>query len=221
MKGTLNVIRAAKPEEVTVHLAVCFLQVVLNLCLVQQSAGTAEEVEIRPRIELLRSIVDIAGGNSITAEDDGGNCRVQRSETEEKDSYIPVVSDENLAQCLGEAIVTWKANYDRLGNGIFLIAATNTFIRFIRFTFGRDYLEYLDANNKDTQQALVDDPEKYVCVYMQTTKWLNLQSSEGRRIALCHVLALVAWHGTQGGDTASAIDGGSYQVSDDEMDVGE
>lgn len=131
--------RASKPEEVTVHLAICFLQVALNLCLLQHSPGSTARAEIRPRIERLRSVAEIAGEYSVTAEDDGGICRMKRLHGREwemehtclaiieakrafkyldfddrQESYVPVVSNENLAQCLGEAIVTWKANPELL-----------------------------------------------------------------------------------------------------------
>jgi len=43
---------------------------------------------------------------------------------------------------------------------IFLIAATSTFVRFIHFRFGRDYLEYLDARGDAAQKEIVEDEEK-------------------------------------------------------------
>ncbi|KAK7398546.1 hypothetical protein QQX98_012068 [Neonectria punicea] len=154
----------------------------------------------------------------MVAEDDGGICEVQRSNdgwvmtsphlalveakrafshllfNEETGDCIPVVSNENLAQYLGEAVITWKANQDTLQDGIFLIAATNTFIRIIYFTFGRDYSDYLDAMDEKPQIELIEDPEKDTFAYMQSTKWINLQSPEGRRNALCHILTLLRWH---------------------------
>ena len=33
---------------------------------------------------------------------------------------------------------------------------------------------------------------------MSGTKWLNLQSSEGRRTALCNIMALLRWHISRG-----------------------
>jgi hypothetical protein len=80
---------------------------------------------------------------------------------------------------------------------MFVIAATNTFVRFIHFKFGRDYAEYIDAPDETAQIELINDEEKDVFVYMHNTKWFNLQSHEGRRIALCHILALLRWHDAQ------------------------
>ena len=78
-----------------------------------------------------------------------------------------------------------------------MIAATNAFVRFVHFAFGRDYQEYVDARSREAQVEIIDDEEKDAFVYMQSTKWFNLQSREGRRVALCHVLALLRWHEAQ------------------------
>jgi hypothetical protein len=80
---------------------------------------------------------------------------------------------------------------------VFLIAVTNTFVRFVHFTFGRNYLEYLDAANEKVQMEIINHKEKEAFVYMRSTRWFNLQSSGGRRIALCHILALLKWHDAQ------------------------
>lgn len=105
-----------------------------------------------------------------------------------------------------------------LASSVFLIAATNTFVRFLHFTFGRDYLDYLDAPSVDEQKALAQDPNKDVTVCMHSTKWLNLQSRDARRDALCHVIALVAWYERDVGDAAELSDDSSYQGS--EMGIG-
>jgi len=70
-------------------------------------------------------------------------------------------------------------------------------VRFIHFKFGRDYAEYVDALDETAQIELINDEEKDACVYMHSTKWFNLQLQEGRRIALCHILALLRWHDAQ------------------------
>lgn len=122
--------RRSKPEEVTVHLVTCFLQLVLNLWLVQDPHGATE---VRPRIERRRSEIR-TGAGSVVAEDDGGICTMVRkaggwtmkhpflalleAKRAFKQIYFdehngkgqPIVSNETLAQCLGEAVVTWRAN---------------------------------------------------------------------------------------------------------------
>jgi hypothetical protein len=85
-------------------------------------------------------------------------------------------------------------------------------VRFINFKFGRDYAEYIDAVNETAQIELINDEKKDVCVYMHSTKWFNLQSQEGRRIALCHLLALLRWH-----DAHDAQDALHSQTTDDAM----
>ncbi len=64
-------------------------------------------------------------------------------------------------------------------------------MRFNTFSFSRDYLEYLDATDVETQLDMVSDPGKEVFVSMQSSTWFNLQSPDGRRAALCHILALL------------------------------
>ena len=80
---------------------------------------------------------------------------------------------------------------------MFLIAICSTFVRFIHFRFGDHYGDYLDATNKVEQIHLINDKSKDTCVYMRSTRWFNLQASEGRRLAVCHTLALLRWHGAQ------------------------
>lgn len=86
-------------------------------------------------------------------------------------------------------------------------------MRFIHFKFGRDYAEYLDALDETAQIELINDEEKDIFVYMHNTKWFNLQSHEGRRTALCHILALLRWHDAQ--------DALRRQAADDAMGPGE
>ena len=134
--------RRNKPEEITVHLAICFLQLALHLCLIQDRVEPIGAVEIRPRVE--RNMTEASIGRRmvpITAEDDGGICRMRRypdgwhegnpylALLEAKRSFkdlrvdertgncIPVVSNENLAQWLGEAVITWKGKQGHLEHG--------------------------------------------------------------------------------------------------------
>ncbi|KAH7303353.1 hypothetical protein B0I35DRAFT_180156 [Stachybotrys elegans] len=210
--------RRSRPEEVTVHLVLCFLRHVLNLCLIQHPPGLATEVEARPRIERRTTNAYVAGNVLITAEDDGGICSMHKVGSgweisqpflalleakrafkyvrldESTGNYIPVISNENLAQCLGEAIITKKGNPLFLKEDVFLIAANSTYMCFFHFKFGDDYVEYLDATNETAQRELVNDEGKDTCVYMHGTKWYNLLLGEGRRNALCHILSVLRWH---------------------------
>jgi len=131
--------RRAKPEELTVHLVLSFLQFALNLCLVQDTSGGRE---VRARVERRRAEASIAGvERAVIAEDDGGICSMDRQAygwtmghpylalleakrsfkyihfNERTKDYNLVVSDDTLAQCLGEAIVVWKANRRLLRDG--------------------------------------------------------------------------------------------------------
>ncbi|UKZ82973.1 hypothetical protein TrVFT333_010774 [Trichoderma virens FT-333] len=222
----------------------------LSLCLVQPLAGLAPNIDVQPRIQHLRTVATISGKTSIAAEDDGGICVVrwqpngwemihpylalleakrafQVIHLDEKTGiYHPVTSNEHLAQYLGEAVITWKGNRRIFNNDVFLIAATNTFVSFIHFRFGRDYREYLDAD-EESQKRIINNAEKEALVYMSSTKWLNLQSREGRRVTLCNILALVRWHQEQGSfdreplsdqdDDGSTTDSDS-DISQDDVD---
>lgn len=123
----------SKPEQVTVYLVLYFLQYAQNICLLQHPESLAAEAEVRPRVERRTTHAYVAGDVLLTAENDGGICRMRRVgfgwETsnpylavfeakrafkihcdEKIGSYIPAVLNENLAQYLGEAEITWKGN---------------------------------------------------------------------------------------------------------------
>ncbi|KAI0399639.1 hypothetical protein F4802DRAFT_602827 [Xylaria palmicola] len=203
------------------------------------------DIEVRPRIERKMTSTHIAGA-LVSAEDDGGLCQMRRSPdgwkmlhpylamieakkafkhySEDKAGrYMPIISNQNLAQYLGEAVITWKENQKFLQRGVFLIAATNTFVRFLHFRFGRDYSDYLDAIDKQAQMRIVNDEQRDPHAYMHSTRWLNLQSGEGRKNALCHILALIRWHEDF---TESNSQGSAYRSEDsgsdsDSMDTNE
>lgn len=133
--------RRNKPEDVTVHFVSCFLQYALNLCLSQHNPGHPAELEVRFRIERKLTKARIAGAITISAEDDGGICLVRRVELgwemrhpylarlEAKrafrhfhfdartESYSPLVSNETLAQWLGEAVIAWRGDQEFFPNG--------------------------------------------------------------------------------------------------------
>ncbi|KAF4943917.1 hypothetical protein FGADI_13088 [Fusarium gaditjirri] len=46
---------------------------------------------------------------------------------EKENKHVPVLSNEYLAQYLGEAVITWGSNQQLLGDGIFVVAAVGTF----------------------------------------------------------------------------------------------
>lgn len=48
----------------------------------------------------------------------------------------------------------------------FLIAAVNTFISFIYSKFSSDYLEYLNAINKESQRAAIRNIYKNIVIYI-------------------------------------------------------
>lgn len=98
---------------------------------------------------------------------------------------------------------------------MFIIAATNTFVRFIHFEFGHSYGEYLDTSNESDQKSLVESRGEESCVRMQSTRWVNLQSAEGRRRALCHLSALLKWYEDQRALSSQDV----YDSSEDEGDI--
>ncbi|KAE8155245.1 hypothetical protein BDV25DRAFT_134992 [Aspergillus avenaceus] len=229
-----HIAQRSKPEDVTVHLLISFVQFTLNLCLSNDPDAYAE---VRPRIERRKSTVYVAGKHSISAEDDGGICRMDRQITQWRmghpylaifeakrafkylqfddrtEQLKPVVSNETLAQYLGEALVTWIS--------VFLIAATSTFIRFVHFKFGSQYREYIDAETRPEQMALVNDEDRDTFVYMHSTRWFNLQLAEGRRLALCHILALLRWHGEHGATLLVNADNEMHPESEDSYEDNE
>lgn len=67
----------------------------------------------------------------------------------------------------------------------------------MHFHFGSHYAEYIDSIDETVQKTFINDNGMDTFVRMQSSKWFNLQSSDGRRMALCHVLALLRWHEAQ------------------------
>ncbi|GAM89634.1 hypothetical protein ANO11243_076730 [Dothideomycetidae sp. 11243] len=202
-------------DEVTVHLMITFMQQSLHACLFQD-LKTVQEV--RARIERTRTTTTVKGTTKLIAEDDGGvRLMVLRRGSvwtaqdaslaliEAKRTFKVVqdgdesqisstVANNMLAQCFREAFVAWNAKREVLGQDVFLIIGAGTCIRFMHFRFGSDYAEYIDAPNATAEVALLADKNKDTCVHLQSSQWFNLQSRDGRRKALCHLLALLRWH---------------------------
>lgn len=102
---------------------------------------------------------------------------------------------------------------------VFLLAATNTFLRFIHFKFGSHYGEYVDAASEMTQKTLVDDENRDTFIYMHSTKWFNLQSPGGRKSALCHILAMVRWHDERNTILFPVVDDSSGPEDDSDLSM--
>ena len=124
-------VRRNQPEEVTVCLATSFLQYALSLCLFQ---APEVAIEICARVERVTAVAQVAGVAELVAQDDGGICGMLRRPegwlmdrtslalleakrafrhvdfNSESGEVTPVVTNENLAQYLGEAVIAWKAN---------------------------------------------------------------------------------------------------------------
>lgn len=99
------------------------------------------DMEIRPRVQRRTARESMQGIVSVSAEDDGGICRMRWSKKQgwwikepylalleakkafesirvddKTGNHLSVVSNNNLAQYLGEAVVAWKEAEGRLGN---------------------------------------------------------------------------------------------------------
>lgn len=85
----------------------------------------------------------------------------------------------------------------------------------MHFRFGSRYGDYLDAKSVGSQKGLVNqDTDEDTYVRMESSAWYNLQSGEGRKAAMCHVLALLGWHGHE--SSVPRVDPGfDSQDSDD------
>lgn len=132
-----------KREVSTLQLAGCFLQLALSQCLLQECPEdeTEDVTEVQPRFEYSRAQAIIQGGDVVlSAEDDGGITRMVRRHgqwfednpylalleakrafehmrfDEPTGTHLPVVSDDNLAQYLGEAVAFWKQWRLEMGN---------------------------------------------------------------------------------------------------------
>jgi hypothetical protein len=99
---------------------------------------TMVETEVRPWIERKTADICVAGAITVTAEDGRGVCRMRWENhgwvmdhaylalleakrafkhinfDEKTGKQIPIVSNENLPQYLGEAVITWRKHQERL-----------------------------------------------------------------------------------------------------------
>ncbi|KAG5926975.1 hypothetical protein E4U42_002753 [Claviceps africana] len=123
-------------EELSVQLATDFVRYSLQLCLEQPDDG----MEFRARMDRRRSTANIAGVE-VTCEDDRGIAFCKKHSEhgwQTIDHFVasfeakrstrgldvddhttrssPVVTDDTLAQYLGEAVLTWRANQKLLKN---------------------------------------------------------------------------------------------------------
>jgi hypothetical protein len=96
-------------------------------------------------------------------------------------------------------------------------------LQFCVSRFVTNYTEYLNAVSERSQLDLANSHDKDVLVYMQCTEWSDLQTQDGRRLALCHILALLRRHDTEDvrRQTAASESGDGSFNDDDSMDTGE
>lgn len=127
-----NEVWRSKPEQTTVHLVAAFFQWAVDLVVKQDRTHK----QVCFRVEPVTSVALVAEKDNvrIRGDDDGGFCLMVRTELgwsttnyhlallEAKRSFKDihadegkvsfVVSDENLAQCFGEAVIAWRGNAD-------------------------------------------------------------------------------------------------------------
>lgn len=143
--------RRGLPEETAVRLAMEFFRYALQLCLQQES----DTLEVRPRITRMTTTTSIAGNYNVSCEDDGGIALFERRpdcwrevnpfyaklEAKRAPQHLridprterasSITSDAVLAQCLGEAVLTWDDNQRSLSQGLVLISSFNVILRSI------------------------------------------------------------------------------------------
>lgn len=78
----------------------------------------------------------------------------------------------------------------RVSPSVIIIAPINAFVQFIDFRFGDDYASYLRAEDAEKQLELVNDDNKDVCVYVNTTRPFNLQKVRDRGAAFCQAASI-------------------------------
>lgn len=79
-------------------------------------------------------------------------------------------------------------------NSVFTIAATGTWVQFLHFEFDSHYRSFIDPPNATTSRACVAAHGDETFVRMKCTNWFDLRAAKGRKIAMCHVLAILRFH---------------------------
>ncbi|CAM1501619.1 Fc.00g036030.m01.CDS01 [Cosmosporella sp. VM-42] len=188
--------RRARDDELSLRLARDFLTYALHLCLRpegNQVYGVTTSTHGDLQREKVRDDCWLIAHPYLALLESKRSFK-EFTMNEANNSFMPVVSNESLAQLLGEAVAIWSHNPEFVKDSVFMIVATNTFIRFIHFRFGNDYREYFNTPDAAKKLELIGNNEKDTCVHMNGTKWFNLRDKEDRKGALCHIFALLRWH---------------------------
>ncbi|KJZ69568.1 hypothetical protein HIM_11030 [Hirsutella minnesotensis 3608] len=178
-------------EDATVRLAGCFIRCVLNYGQRRDQANPF----LYFRDE--RQTYSFAENLRIHAVDDGGiqfinmdGNRQHVAMLEGKRTFakvidgIPIVSDELLAQMVGEALAVRCAEVLAVSTTDFVtILAASHFIKIFHFHISNDFHR--------SYQELLADTDGYLHVY--STVWFDIRNGRHREDVVAHIFALMAW----------------------------
>ncbi|OCK88166.1 uncharacterized protein K441DRAFT_700744 [Cenococcum geophilum 1.58] len=210
-----------KPEDVTVDLARAFIRYILNFY-AGQDPRSETMLEFRgDRVRVHHNLFSLR----VDATDDGGIWKVETKGLDKHpwtwksrlalleakkafrcidDDNQPVVPDANLSQYTCEALTACLSYPDR--DGAFVIAMTQTFMRFMYFHWTKDYMEYFKCTDAEKQRA------SKAYLHMTETAFFDLNSEVGRRHAVCNLLGLVKFWEKQWERTVQDVEGSEGDV---------
>ncbi|KJZ68010.1 hypothetical protein HIM_12600 [Hirsutella minnesotensis 3608] len=190
--GYIEGLVAPLVEDATVRLASCFIRCVLNYGQHQDQTNPflyfRDERQTYSFTEGKLRIHAVDDGGIQFIKSDGNHQHVAMLEGKRTFAKvidgIPIVSDELLAQMVGEALaVQWADVLAVSDNNFITILAASHFIKFFHF--------HISDNYQSSFEELHTNPDDYLHVY--STVWFDIKNHRHREDVVAHISALIAW----------------------------
>ncbi|KAL7946513.1 hypothetical protein V8C42DRAFT_320874 [Trichoderma barbatum] len=187
-------------EDATIRLASSFIRCVLNY--VQPTNKEGPFIHFRDA-RLTHRYQTIVENTTVEAIDDGGLQLLGRNGVlfqvallEGKRAFQtivdgkPKVSDELLAQLVGEALaLSQSETSSALSTDVLSILATADCVKFFRFKFSPEFIQ-----NYETVPML--DSSEHNFLQVDSTEWLSIKTPDHRKLIVSHLLAILSWADT-------------------------
>ncbi|KAK4081660.1 uncharacterized protein Triagg1_2401 [Trichoderma aggressivum f. europaeum] len=176
-------------EDITVIFASCFIRHVLAFC---QPADKVSDVVYRAaRMAHKDGTLQLCAINDggIQVVDQRGTYQVAILEAKRAFQTIqngsPTISDELLAQMVGEALGVIASGSSILRNKVITILAIKQFVKFLSFTVDEQFMSQF----KTMDPAVLNGRNTYLVV--NSTVWFDAAVRHGRESIVSHLMALV------------------------------
>ncbi|PGH00718.1 hypothetical protein AJ79_08138 [Helicocarpus griseus UAMH5409] len=183
-------------EDYTVRFLSCLIRCVLNY----SQPLTKSKPFIQYHDERLAYAFGTNTEKGFKAIDDGG-VQIEQEENsqvalvEAKRSFqdirdgSPTVSDELLAQIVGEALAARVSKTERVSeNNIVSIVAVKYYIKFFHFSITEEFVHQFR-----TLAPTDENPDMATYMQLDSTGWFDMRGKAGRKYFVRHLLGLIGW----------------------------